>query len=57
VKTPIVKAYGVFRAVDVPSGKNSIVFSYQPLSFTLGKIFTFFGGMGILTLALLKSPV
>ncbi|MBI5613843.1 YfhO family protein, partial [Candidatus Gottesmanbacteria bacterium] len=37
VPTQILRAQYAFRAVVVPKGNHTIVFSYEPLSFTLGK--------------------
>ncbi len=36
VETPILRANYAFRAVRVPQGAHSVVFRYEPLSFTLG---------------------
>ncbi|MCJ7424939.1 YfhO family protein, partial [Candidatus Bathyarchaeota archaeon] len=48
-KTPIYKANYAFRAVVVPTGTHTIIFSYQPNSFTWG-IRIALVGIGLLTL-------
>ena len=33
---PILRTYGVFRAVGVPPGQHRVTFSYQPRNFWIG---------------------
>lgn len=42
-EVPIMKANFTFRAVAVPSGTHTIIFSYQPASFSLGLTLTIMG--------------
>ena len=43
--TPLYKADYNFRAVYVPTGKHTIRFKYSPISFRVGLIASFLGGM------------
>ena len=38
VQTKLLKADGVYKAVDVPQGRHEIVFKYDPLSFKIGLV-------------------
>jgi hypothetical protein len=38
VEKPIWRANSLFRAVEVPSGRHTIVFRYEPVSLRLGKV-------------------
>lgn len=51
--TGIYEAYGVIRAVEVPSGNHLIIMRYRPLSVILGGFMTLAGVAGLLCLAYL----
>jgi hypothetical protein len=52
--TPILRAYGTFAAVAVPSGEHTITFTYNPFSYRLGLIISLltWGSIGILAVVL-----
>lgn len=55
-ETPILKANFAFRAVEVPKGMHTIIFSYQPASFSVGAALTIMGVVGfILFLVFIKK--
>ncbi|HEX7041816.1 MAG TPA: YfhO family protein [Patescibacteria group bacterium] len=53
VPTPIYRADYTFRAVEVPKGDHTVIFSYQPNSFYIGLIGCLFGFLGIISLGIL----
>jgi hypothetical protein len=56
-KIPVYRATYAFRAVKIPTGNHSVVFSYEPQSFTTGLrigVGTFIGLSGYLVFALIK---
>jgi hypothetical protein len=53
-RVPIRPAYVAFRAVALPAGKHTVVFTYQPAGFTLGLFISAAGA--ILTVLLLFLP-
>jgi len=50
--TPIIRAFGTFRAIEVPAGKSQVKFRYQSRSFTYGLILS---GLGLVIL--LSFPI
>jgi uncharacterized membrane protein YfhO len=46
-ETEILRANYAFRAIEVPSGKHIVAFSYRPGSFARGLIVGFFGIIGV----------
>lgn len=58
VPSQILRAQYAFRGVVVPKGNHTIVFSYEPFSFALGKwisLVTLFGVLAILTFIISKK--
>ena len=47
VETKIYRVDHAFRGVIVPPGKNKVVFSYQPLSFSVGMLITIISSLSI----------
>jgi uncharacterized membrane protein YfhO len=47
---PIYAADGIFRAVWVPAGRHTLVFSYAPRSFTAGALVSLAAWAGVLAL-------
>ena len=35
---PILRAYGMLSAVEVPSGNHTVTFTYEPLSYKIGAL-------------------
>lgn len=54
-KTAILRADFAFRAVEVPKGKHTVIFSYQPMSFYLGIVGLLVGLFGILGAGMILS--
>jgi hypothetical protein len=54
----ILRAYGSFRAVDIPAGTREVVFKYDSQTYRLGKLLTIFGlvvALGVLLSAPLRK--
>ncbi|MGI6208964.1 MAG: oligosaccharide flippase family protein [Anaerolineae bacterium] len=52
VQRPIERAYGAFRAVELPAGDWEIRFDYMPRSFQIGLYLSFIAGVALLLVAL-----
>lgn len=50
VEVPVLRANGVFRAVEIPGGKADVVFRFAPGSLWLGGMLSLFGLAGFTTL-------
>lgn len=49
-KKKIIKAFGIYRAVEMPAGKHQVQFRYQPKSFAVGLKLTLFSLILIVSL-------
>ncbi|MFN8632733.1 MAG: oligosaccharide flippase family protein [Chloroflexota bacterium] len=50
VSVPVLRANGLFRAVELPPGEHTVVFSYRPLSVRVGGLLTAISGAILLAL-------
>jgi hypothetical protein len=57
VRTKIVRANGLFRAVFVPSGKHDVVFEFKPTMFTIGVVLHIIAWLAIIKLLVLSLLV
>ncbi len=44
---PILRANGLFRAIELPPGNHEVVFRYSPLSFRVGAFVSFLAALGL----------
>ncbi len=56
-RVPITKIEGLFRAVDVPSGKHEVRFDYRPLSVLVGGTISALTLIAMLLAVVFQSPV
>ena len=52
---PLLRAYGGWSAVEVPSGRHSLTLRYRPISFTIGWVLTAITLTGVILISIIKS--
>lgn len=52
-KNEIIKAFGIYRAVEIPTGQHQVRFRYQPKSFMIGMYLSLLSGGLIILLSVL----
>ncbi len=53
---PLLRADGLFKAVQVPAGEHNIIISYQPASFKVGALLSLIAWLGLGLAALRLAP-